>query len=351
MKLTCENTFMFNDTFYKQTDGCTMGGPLSVILSNIFMTMLEKDVVLPMKPSFYKRYVDDVISRRKKNMPDILLQKMNEYHPRIKFTVEENPQKFLDTKILISGGVCQTRVYRKPNKLPLHWHSKTPVRYKRNAITGDLHRAKKISCAYQDEVKTIHDKFVTAGFPERFVTSVIDNFNNPATPDECFLIPPYFFEEPVPFILVEIPYCPENERLAKHFITKFKSFLDTECTIVVKWITRKIKTLFSLKIRNPHPSCKLYEGTCTCGGLYIGETKRNVEVRWQEHNDPRGSSEPAKHLYQNPTHSYTWRVLMNAPQNTRVRRNLEASEVALRRPSLNNQMETKKLTLFRYGVT
>ena len=146
-------------------------------------------------------------------------------------------------------------------------------------------------------------------------------------------------------------YCPENEWLSKYFITKFKSFLDTECTIVVKWITRKIKTLFSLKSRNPHPSCKLYEGTCTCGGLYIGETKRNVEVRWQEHNDPRGSSEPAKHLYQNPTHSYTWRVLMNAPQNTRVRRNLEASEVALRRPSLNNQMETKKLTLFRYGVT
>ena len=72
--------------------------------------------------------------------------------------------------------------------VPLHWHSKTPVRYKRNAITGDLHRAKKISCAYQDEVKTIHDKFVTAGFPERFVTSVINNFSNPASRDESFLI-------------------------------------------------------------------------------------------------------------------------------------------------------------------
>ena len=351
LKLTCENSFMFNDAFYKQTNGCTMGGPLSVILSNIFMTMLEKDVVLPLKPLFYKRYVDDVISRRKKNVPDILLQKLNEYHPRIKFTVEVNPKMFLDTEILISGGVCQTRVYRKPNKLPLHWHSKTPVRYKRNAITGDLYRAKRISSVYQEEVTTIYNKFVTAGFPERFVASVIDNFNNSTIPDDNFLIPPYFFEEPTPFILVEIPYCPENERLAKHFITKFKSFIDAECTVVVKWVTRKIKTLFSLKSRNPHPSCKLYEGTCTCGGIYIGETKRNVEVRWQEHNDPRGSSEPAKHLFQNPTHSYSWRVLMNAPQNTRVRRNLEASFVALRRPSLNNQMETKKLTLFRYGVT
>ena len=276
---------------------------------------------------------------------------MNKYHPMIKFTLEENPKMFLDTKLLISGGVCETRVYRKPNKLPLHWHSRTPVRYKRNAITGDLHRARKISSAYQDEVQIIRHKFVTAGFPKQFVTSVIDNFNNPASFDESFIIPPYFFEEPVPFILVEIPYCPENERLTKHFITKFNSFFDVECTIVVKWITRKIRTLFSLKSRNPHPSCKLYEGTCTCGGSYIGETKRNVEVRWQEHNDPRGNSEPAKHLYQNPTHSFTWRVFMNAPQNTRVRKNLEASVVALHRPSLNNQVETKKLTLFRYGVT
>ena len=73
--------------------------------------MLEKDVVLPMKPSFYKRYVDDVISRRKKNTPDLLLEKMNKYHPKIKFTLEENPKMFLDTKLLISGGVCETRIY------------------------------------------------------------------------------------------------------------------------------------------------------------------------------------------------------------------------------------------------
>ena len=67
---------MFNDKFYKQKDGCTMGGPLSVIISNIFMTKLEKKVVLPEKPRFYKRYVDNIIRRRKKNQPDDLLDKL-----------------------------------------------------------------------------------------------------------------------------------------------------------------------------------------------------------------------------------------------------------------------------------
>jgi len=219
------------------------------------------------------------------------------------------------------------------------------------------HRAKKISSTYQEEVKYIQHKFENAGFPKRFISSVIDNFNNPPVQEDDLLILtdwpdwPDFFEEPAPFILINVPYCPENERLSKHFIQKFKSFMTMECKVVIKWETRKIRSLFSLKSKNPHPSCKLYQGQCSCGALYIGETKRNVQVRWKEHNDPRKNSEPAKHLYQNPNHSFTWSVIMSAPQNTRVRKNLEASLVALHRPSLNNQVETKKLLLFRYGVT
>ena len=121
--------------------------------------------------------------------------------------------------------------------------------------------------------------------------------------------------------------------------------------MVIKWTTRKIKTLFSLKSKNPHPSCKIYEGICSCGSSYIGETKRNTEVRWNEHNDPKGESEPAKHLYNNPSHEFSWSILLSASRNRRVRRNLEASVVALKMPDLNNQTDSKKLTLFRYGVT
>ena len=37
LKLTTENTFMFTSSFYKQIDGCTMVGPLSVIFSDIYI--------------------------------------------------------------------------------------------------------------------------------------------------------------------------------------------------------------------------------------------------------------------------------------------------------------------------
>lgn len=66
LKLTNENTFTFQGKYYKQIDGCTMVGPLSFIFSNIFMIKLEEDAVKPLNPPFYKRFVDDVITKMNK---------------------------------------------------------------------------------------------------------------------------------------------------------------------------------------------------------------------------------------------------------------------------------------------
>ena len=42
---------------------------------------------------------------------------------------------------------------------------------------------------------------------------------------------------------------------------------------------------------------------------------------------------------------------MDAPTNTRIRKNLEAALIALKRPSLNDQLDSNQLILFRYDVT
>ena len=47
LKLTTENTFMMNSNFHKHIDDYTMGGPLSVIFYNIYMTKTEEEVVKP----------------------------------------------------------------------------------------------------------------------------------------------------------------------------------------------------------------------------------------------------------------------------------------------------------------
>jgi len=41
-------------------------------------------------------HVDDCFSKKKKDKPVDLLELLNNYHPNIVFTVEENPDHFLD---------------------------------------------------------------------------------------------------------------------------------------------------------------------------------------------------------------------------------------------------------------
>ena len=112
-----------------------------------------------------------------------------------------------------------------------------------------------------------------------------------------------------------------------------------------------MRNMFRLKSKNPHPACVIYEGICTCKENYVGETKRNAEIRWEEHSNINKISEPSRHLKSNLTHPFTWKVLMAASINDRVRKNLEASFIAFSRPSLNEQIDPKKLLLFRNGVT
>ena len=80
-----------------------MGSPISVVFSDLYVSKMKEDIVAPMKPLFYKRYVDGIFIRRKKNEPDSLFEKLNSSHTNIKFTIEKNPTKFLDTEIIRHG--------------------------------------------------------------------------------------------------------------------------------------------------------------------------------------------------------------------------------------------------------
>ena len=53
-KLTTEVSFQFNYNLLKQTSGCIMRGPLSVTLADIYMIPMETDVVVLIRPIFYK---------------------------------------------------------------------------------------------------------------------------------------------------------------------------------------------------------------------------------------------------------------------------------------------------------
>ena len=149
---------MADGRLIRQVDGRPMGGPISVVISNIFCVKMESDLVKPLKPKLCTRYVDDIYSKRIKNQPDKLFEKLNNYHPNIKLTIEVNPSKFLDTEIMIKDGIIEKSVAVKESKILNHRSSAVHKKYKRHEILGDLHRAHKISSNFELEKQRIKKK-------------------------------------------------------------------------------------------------------------------------------------------------------------------------------------------------
>ena len=96
---------------------------------------------------------------------------------------------------------------------------------------------------------------------------------------------------------------------------------------------------------------KIYEGNSSCSGNYIAETKRNVEIRWNEHENPNKDSESAKHLIDFPDHKFDWKILFAAPTNTKLCKIFESSVILLKRRTLNEKLDCDHLILIRNGAT
>jgi len=75
-----------------------MGSPLGPVLANIFMRKFEENVIAQHqgpKPTFYRRYVDDIISIfEDMSQVNPFFDFMNSLHENIKFTKEV--ETFLD---------------------------------------------------------------------------------------------------------------------------------------------------------------------------------------------------------------------------------------------------------------
>ena len=70
-----------------------------------------------------------------------------------------------------------------------------------------------------------------------------------------------------------------------------------------------------------------------------------------EHNTPNNKSNPTKHLRDNTDHSFTWKVICNAHNRKLARKILEAYFIATMKPSLNDQIDSDLLHLFKNGIT
>ena len=84
------NYFVYNDCIYKQIHGCARGSPVSPVVANLCMEVIE-DLALSIStvpPKIWKRYVDDSFVIIKKDSVSAFHDILNSIHPKISFTIE-----------------------------------------------------------------------------------------------------------------------------------------------------------------------------------------------------------------------------------------------------------------------
>ena len=188
------------------------------------------------------------------------------------------------------------------------WSYKIPNNYKRDKITSELHRAKKIAADFDKELRRIKRKFLHAGYPVSYKhIACIPRWNDVERNVSAS------FQREIHVILslsmtlfsdstkkrrivsntkmviwwnkissYQFTFCTRNEKFSKPFINKWHIFTNGNVRFNIIWNTRKIQSLFSNKDKLQHLSCVIYKGVCSCGADYIGETTRNVKIRWNE---------------------------------------------------------------------
>jgi hypothetical protein len=136
---THESHFQFNGKFYDQIDGVAMGSPLGPLFANVFMSHFERKHMERMKELGLKtwmRFVDDIHATvGDKGQAIVICIFLNEQHPNIKFTIEnevKNRLPFVDTCVIRTVNGYKTTVYRKKTfkRVYLNWNSLTACRYK-----------------------------------------------------------------------------------------------------------------------------------------------------------------------------------------------------------------------------
>ena len=293
---TKSSCFMFNNVYYRQLDGVAMGSPLGPTLANLFLCHYEtiwlNECPVQFKPTYYKRYVDDVMLLFKsKDHVKKFLKYLNSRHRNIQFEADEetnNSLAFLDVLITRDNGRFVTSVYRKKtfSGVYLNHNSYLPKEYKLGLLYTLLFRAYSLCSNYEilhNEIDRLKEIWLKNNYPLHIIDKCIFRFL-----DKLFSKPAR--EKDISAkkeVIVSLMYLGNiSIQVKKRLRNIFRSCkLDVKLVVVFSSMNR-MKSSFNFKDSIPRDlkSLVLYRYSCsTCRGTYLGETKRHFLVRSYEH--------------------------------------------------------------------
>ena len=273
------NYFTFEESFYKQIFGASMGSALSPVVSNLYMEFFESRLV-PTLDNFgfvsWVRYVDDILTIWEGDVDAVcLLGALNSLSPSIQFTLEEEVEgsiSFLDLRI--SKGLYPLfGVFRKKtfSNTFVHFYSDHPSNIKKAIVYGQFLRALRICdpTFLPSEIDFIYELFLKLCYPRYFISSCLRRakerfysiLSPPVTDAQAnFLTLPYFRE----LSNLKTPCLCKGYKLVFTFKNNIGNFL--------------------IKNSPPSESGGVYTINCSdCDLSYVGETLKSLAVRISQH--------------------------------------------------------------------
>lgn len=301
--------FKFRGKYYKQTSGTGMGVALAPFLSSdIFMGNFEKKIQNEKWfPRFWRRFIDDIFAVVKRDEAIEILNKLNSIYPeQIKFTSEKEVEgmiPFLDVLVKRSGKKLKLEIYRKPTHtdrfIPSNSYHSTEQ--KMSAFHSVIHRLMSIPMEKEDFEKEKRNIFRIAkinGYNENIITAMMSKYQRKKIREANTT----FKEEKPDQKWVRMTY---NHRCN----SKIKKIFGRHGMKIASASQNKIKDFLTNNKdkKNPFDKSGIYKIECSCGLLYIGQSRRAIEERWKEHlrhmkNNCAEKSAVARHFLVNTKH-------------------------------------------------
>ncbi|XP_043479904.1 uncharacterized protein LOC122509736 [Leptopilina heterotoma] len=323
-----------------------MGSPISAFVSDIVMDDLETECLKELKekhdcvPLFYFRYVDDTILAVKKEHVNLVVDTFNSYNQKLQFTVEKEKEysiKFLDLNLVRDNNKIITNWYQKPTSSDrlINYFSDHPIQQKKNIVYNLVDRAISLSNKkfHFDNLKKIKTILKNNNYPIDFIENQIkirmnkikfsdvnnNNKNNiySQTPKVCL---------------------PFNEKCFFKLSNIFKEFHCTSIPLINK-NSNSIVRLGKDSTKKWDRTNVVYKFNCkNCPATYIGETKRSLFTRINEHKKVNDNSVVYRHRT-NFNHDFDWEntKILDNEKNFTKRRISEMIHIKTNRSTINRK--------------
>lgn len=298
------NYFIFDKTIYTQVFGMPMGNPLSPTIADIVLDDLLDNTIADLKNKdinikYIVKYVDDILAIIKTDDKDEILRTLNYYHGKLKFTIEveeNNKIAYLDTEIHHVENTIKFDWYQKKiaSGRIINFNSTQPKSQIINTAKSLLYKIFTISDE-QFHLKNINiatKLLINNSFPKKLIQDLIDETNlkiqhekNKSTPNNDLQNDNIEIDKTKMFYSVQyIPGLTDSKTL-KTTINDEKVCFAYKSNTTLSAIFSNIKT----PIEKQQQHNLVYEIPCMgneqeqCRQIYIGTTKRTLDVRIGEH--------------------------------------------------------------------